>query len=172
MSDKTLPKDPSYTAFRELRERAGLTQRALADALGVHPSMVALWEAGQRPIPTYRLSAVAQAFGVTVSEAEASLVYRAPLPRGATVPPPAPALVEPPTHVDPAEPDLWTRLDRESRDAVERYFSWATVETARAQHAERFRAGMGRPRYTPSHVGLFMGVPAPVPGRPRRDSAA
>jgi DNA-binding transcriptional regulator YiaG len=37
--------------FKRIRARLGLTQAAIADAIGVHRVTVAKWEAGDRGIP-------------------------------------------------------------------------------------------------------------------------
>ncbi|MFE1844376.1 helix-turn-helix domain-containing protein [Streptomyces sp. NPDC059515] len=39
---------PTPAECRQIREGAGLTQAAVADAIGVTPQAVALWESGRR----------------------------------------------------------------------------------------------------------------------------
>ena len=43
------------TALRATRRRLGLSQRALAEALGVHWNTIARWERGQMPIQHPRI---------------------------------------------------------------------------------------------------------------------
>jgi transcriptional regulator with XRE-family HTH domain len=50
-------------ALRLLRERAGLTQRELADRLDVQQPAVARWEAGGVRIPVNRIEQIVAAFG-------------------------------------------------------------------------------------------------------------
>jgi transcriptional regulator with XRE-family HTH domain len=49
---------------RELRERAGLTQAALADAAGIDRIAVSNIERGQRDVGVLRAAAIARALGV------------------------------------------------------------------------------------------------------------
>jgi transcriptional regulator with XRE-family HTH domain len=50
--------------LRELREAAGLTQRDLADKIGVHVDAVARWEQGRREPSWGTILALAEALGV------------------------------------------------------------------------------------------------------------
>jgi transcriptional regulator with XRE-family HTH domain len=50
--------------LRELREAAGLTQRDLADKIGVHVDAVARWEQGRREPSWATVLALAEALGV------------------------------------------------------------------------------------------------------------
>ena len=52
--------------LRELREARGLSQRKLADAIGVTPGTVALWELGLRNLSMQNLIALADLFGCTI----------------------------------------------------------------------------------------------------------
>lgn len=47
--------------IREARNRAGLTVRQFAELIGVSPSMVAHWEAGNKPVSPKRLAQIAEA---------------------------------------------------------------------------------------------------------------
>lgn len=49
-----------------MRERRDLTQRDLAEAVGVHVTAVSHWEQGLSRPSVLRLAAVAKALGVTV----------------------------------------------------------------------------------------------------------
>lgn len=59
-------KGPIHGRITELRERRALSQRDLADALGVHYTAVNHWERGMARPSVTRLAAVAKALGVTV----------------------------------------------------------------------------------------------------------
>lgn len=54
--------------IRELRERAGLSQRELARRVGVHYMTIWNWEANQRGMTAHQLKAVADAFGVRMDD--------------------------------------------------------------------------------------------------------
>ena len=56
------------TSIRELRERAGLTQTALADILGKAQSSVACWERGRSKPRLDDLPAVAAALGCGIED--------------------------------------------------------------------------------------------------------
>ncbi len=47
------PTELTPATLRLARERLGLTQLALSEALGVHPNTIARWERSERPIPSY-----------------------------------------------------------------------------------------------------------------------
>ncbi|MHB2029810.1 MAG: helix-turn-helix domain-containing protein [Acidimicrobiales bacterium] len=49
--------------LKTLRERAGLTQRELAERLGIHQPAVARWEAGRVRIPVNRLEEIVAELG-------------------------------------------------------------------------------------------------------------
>lgn len=53
--------------IRALRERQGLSQAAVAEAVGVSRNAVAKWEAGGTQIAAANLTAAAQALGVSVT---------------------------------------------------------------------------------------------------------
>lgn len=53
--------------LRTLREQAGLSQRALADAAGVSGAAIALWETATSQMRTIHLVALASALGVSVT---------------------------------------------------------------------------------------------------------
>jgi transcriptional regulator with XRE-family HTH domain len=63
--------------IKEARERAGLTQHALAAKLGCAASAVCHWEGGKRQPPPERLVAIAN---LTFTEPEIFLDPTAPLP--------------------------------------------------------------------------------------------
>lgn len=50
------------------RRACGLSQRTLARRLGVHDSMVALWERGRRPVPANRLTDLSRLLDVPLDE--------------------------------------------------------------------------------------------------------
>ncbi len=53
--------------LRELRLENGLTQEEVAKALGFSsPSIIAMWESGDRMPRTEKLNAIAELFGCTV----------------------------------------------------------------------------------------------------------
>lgn len=52
------------TRVRVLRLAAGLTQQALADAMGVHRDSIVKLESGMREIGVTRVGALAQALGI------------------------------------------------------------------------------------------------------------
>lgn len=67
-----------------IRERLAYLGRAhyeLADELGVHASIVGLWAGGHRPVPSYRVDALARALDVAVDE----MAQRAGVPPGRAV---------------------------------------------------------------------------------------
>jgi transcriptional regulator with XRE-family HTH domain len=53
---------------RELRKRAGLSQRALAEAAGIDQSAISRIERGQRDVSLNRLDAIARALRVPVAK--------------------------------------------------------------------------------------------------------
>lgn len=55
-------------AVRELREKANLTQKELADKCGIGATAVAKWEAGVAMPTVSKLPAVADALGCSVDE--------------------------------------------------------------------------------------------------------
>ncbi len=54
--------------IRRLREERGLTQRALAQAMGISPSYVNQLESNQRPVTAAVLLKLADALGVDLAE--------------------------------------------------------------------------------------------------------
>lgn len=50
--------------IRQARERAGMTQRELAQALGVDPSAVSLWEGGKNAPTVNNIYKLASILGV------------------------------------------------------------------------------------------------------------
>lgn len=58
--------EKSTLRVRELRKRAGMTQKALADATGLCQSAISRIERGQRDVSLATLSAIARALGVPV----------------------------------------------------------------------------------------------------------
>lgn len=52
----------------DLRKAAGLTQKQLADALGVTRSTVAMWETGENAPKTKMLLTLAEALGCSVED--------------------------------------------------------------------------------------------------------
>lgn len=154
------PRDDTYTAFRDLRMRSGLTLSGVARALKLHPSTVGLWEVGRRPVPYFHVAAVARLFGITEAEARARLLCGSP-PTLVTRPVPSrkPAVQVRPVLpiVDPADRSAWKRPDPESRDATERYDIYALSEADAHQRARAFRRSMGRTRYFPAYESVQMG---------------
>jgi transcriptional regulator with XRE-family HTH domain len=55
-------------SMRELRARLRLKQREVARRIGLDPSILGLWERGQRSVPANRVRSLAQALEVTVEE--------------------------------------------------------------------------------------------------------
>lgn len=53
-------------ALRASRERAGLTQQQVADALGTYASFVSKVESGERRLDVVELAAVCRVYGVSV----------------------------------------------------------------------------------------------------------
>lgn len=56
----------SKQTIRELRTAAGLTQKQLAEAIGVTPHTVYRWERGMVPPHVQSLQAMARLFGVSL----------------------------------------------------------------------------------------------------------
>ncbi len=56
------------TALREIRQRAGVSQVALAKKLGVTSSTVTQWESGVRNPNIVMVKRIANIFGVTTDE--------------------------------------------------------------------------------------------------------
>lgn len=56
------------TAIRAIRERLGLTQAMLAEALGVTQPAVAMWEAGERKPDIITLKRIASVLHCTADE--------------------------------------------------------------------------------------------------------
>lgn len=52
--------------LRELREARGMSQRRVADEIGVTPGSVAQWELGMKHISMRNLLALANLFGCTI----------------------------------------------------------------------------------------------------------
>jgi transcriptional regulator with XRE-family HTH domain len=62
---------PFGEAMRDLRQRKGVTQRALADAIGVTPAYLSALEHGRRGRPTFELlQRIAGYFNIIWDEAE------------------------------------------------------------------------------------------------------
>jgi transcriptional regulator with XRE-family HTH domain len=59
--------DPMCYVLRDLRSRAGLTQKQLAAELGVAPRTILRWEAGDQTPTLTDLRRLAARFGVTVA---------------------------------------------------------------------------------------------------------
>ena len=54
--------------LRELREAKGLSQRKVADGIGVTPGAVALWELGMRNLSMQNLIALANLLDCTIDQ--------------------------------------------------------------------------------------------------------
>lgn len=54
--------------LRELREAKGLSQRKVADGIGVTPGTVALWELGMRNLSMRNLIALANLLNCTIDQ--------------------------------------------------------------------------------------------------------
>lgn len=54
-----------YERIKELRVKAGLTQKQIGDVLGVKQSQYQRWECGRRDFPIKELVQLANFFGVT-----------------------------------------------------------------------------------------------------------
>lgn len=52
--------------LRALRKQAGLTQRVVAEALGVSEAQISRWESGRDNIPSSRLAAMATAYRTSI----------------------------------------------------------------------------------------------------------
>lgn len=74
--------------LRALRKRAGLTQRVVAEALGVSEAQVSRWESGHDNIPSSRLGALAAAYRAGIGEMfeDAGGVVESPAPSFAGIP--------------------------------------------------------------------------------------
>ncbi|MEB2558749.1 helix-turn-helix domain-containing protein [Burkholderia cenocepacia] len=59
---------PSAEALRQLRQRHGRTQAALADCVGVNDRQVQRWEAGEVPVPSAAWQLLRRAWGVRFTE--------------------------------------------------------------------------------------------------------
>jgi transcriptional regulator with XRE-family HTH domain len=68
--DSALPTTPLNLSarMRELRSRQGLKQSEIARRMGLDPSIPSLWEQGKRLVPASRVTALADALGVSLSE--------------------------------------------------------------------------------------------------------
>lgn len=150
------PRDDTYQEFRNLRRRVGLSQHALAKRLGVHPSMIGLWETAQRPIPPHRVPQLARILGTTLAELSGRLIVTERKSRtGSSAPKLAP---QRPRWIDPADPDSWARVfDSEAQDAAQRFEHWASDENARAREATRILESAGQARYAPAYEAICMG---------------
>ena len=56
------------TNVKKLREKAGITQKKLADLLGVNQSTVAMWETGENVPRTNKLPKIAEILGCSVDD--------------------------------------------------------------------------------------------------------
>lgn len=54
--------------FKKTREQSGLTQKQVADALGVTQSAVSLWETGQSLPRAEMLIKIAKLYGCSISD--------------------------------------------------------------------------------------------------------
>lgn len=61
--------DVAKLYLKEWRERAGLTQPAAGDLIGVTHAQIQRWEARKRGVPSARLQSIAQAYGAPGPEA-------------------------------------------------------------------------------------------------------
>jgi transcriptional regulator with XRE-family HTH domain len=68
MRDLPTPQDTFARNLRRARERAGLSQEALADKAGVHRNAVALLEAGRRDVKLSTVAKLAKALKVDAGE--------------------------------------------------------------------------------------------------------
>lgn len=55
-------------ALKRARERAGMTQKQLAEMLYVDPSLVCRWEKGQRRIMADELITILEILGISIDE--------------------------------------------------------------------------------------------------------
>lgn len=55
-------------ALKRARERAGLTQKQLADMLYVDTSLICRWEKGQRKVSLQQLSVILDVLGLTKAD--------------------------------------------------------------------------------------------------------
>lgn len=65
-----MPSQPAterYSPLRALRKRKDVSQRAVAEAIGVAQQVYAKWENGTAPIPESRLAALEDYFGSSLS---------------------------------------------------------------------------------------------------------
>lgn len=54
--------------IREFRERKGMSQKELAEALGLNQSAIALWETGRTEPTAFNIRRLADLLGVTPGE--------------------------------------------------------------------------------------------------------
>ncbi len=59
---------PHPNELRTLRKRAGVTQRVVAEALGVSEAQISRWESGRDNIPSSRLGPMAAAYRASIGE--------------------------------------------------------------------------------------------------------
>lgn len=57
-----------FVKIKEHRKRIGLTQKQIAEILGVRQNTVCLWEQGKREPSIVKLKKMAFLFGITVDE--------------------------------------------------------------------------------------------------------
>jgi transcriptional regulator with XRE-family HTH domain len=72
--------DALKDALRLLRESRGMTQRRIADALGVTPSVVSAWETGSRQPSIRRLGQIADLMGLDLGDLDDALVLAGAIP--------------------------------------------------------------------------------------------
>ena len=76
--------DPRGEGLRPLRRSAGVTVRAIAEALDVLPSTVYNWESGRARVPAARLPALGAALGVRADTLPALLLHCSEKPAGSS----------------------------------------------------------------------------------------
>lgn len=54
--------------FKAMREKAGITQKALANRMGIAQSTVAMWESGENAPRAKKLQELAHVLGCTVDD--------------------------------------------------------------------------------------------------------
>jgi transcriptional regulator with XRE-family HTH domain len=154
-----------HKSIEAIRKRQGLKQSAIADRLGLHPSVPSLWENGKRDVPAERVEALANALEVSVEELLAGATLTPPPLPPEPVPPP-PVAVDDAAGPDetaeitwPAEPVAWPV------ESPQPYRSQVDLLWCTSTHGARFADG------TPALQRLHHHGIRPVWG-PLYDSAA